>query len=118
MRIPQQNEPHPIEMPEAPNPRLLRAIVKQHSTFSDHRPVDTYNTNIIDSDSLPEVPDPTHKQRTVSVDKKTGKKVSGREAGAKAVSFFLRSAFAALTEAHRESPLSQLSSITVNFDHA
>ncbi len=115
VRISKKNNADEIDIPEVPNPRLLRAGVKQYSTFSDFRPVDTYNTTLINPDVIPQLPDSTHKKRTLNINKSTGE-VTNKRTGARAVSFVLRSAFAALEEAHRKSPLSQLSSITVNFD--
>jgi|GEM_PF-4967969 len=116
MRISKQNINTENDAPAAPNPRLLKAGEKQYSTFSDLRPVDTYNTKVINADLLPELHDPTHKQGTFKVDKNTGE-ITQKRNGALAVSFYLRSAFAAIEEVHVESSCSQLSSITVNFDH-
>ncbi len=92
------------------NPAIMRALAKRTGTLSDFTPVDTLNTPIIDYNRLQFLPAPSHKKAVQWLQQKNGK-------GARAYSFVLRSAYAALEHARRDRPGFVLNHITVNFDH-
>lgn len=93
-------------------PAIMRALVKRYATFSDLTPVDTLNTPQIDYNKLNDLSDPTHK-KTVQWQYKDEDKKSG----ARAYSYVLRSAYAALKHAKRKGPELVINHITVNLDH-
>lgn len=87
----------------SPNPRILRTVQKQEITGNDLAPVDTSNTNIPSTDSLPSLPN--RKKRTGPI--KTGKRK---------LSYHLRYLFKALLQWKETRADHKVSFATVHFD--
>lgn len=87
----------------APNPRILRALNKHTITGNDLAPVDTSNSNIPSTDSLPSLPNRKKRFRPITI-------------GKRKLSFQLRYLFKALLQWKQDKPAYKISFATVHFD--
>jgi hypothetical protein len=87
----------------APNPRISRALNKQEITGNDLAPVDTSNTNIPSTDSLPSLPNRKKRSRPITI-------------GKRKLSYQLRYLFKALLQWKEDKVDYKISFATVHFD--
>ena len=91
------------EVISAPNPRIQRALNKQTITGNDLAPVDTSNTNIPPTDSLPPLPNRKKRSRPITI-------------GKRKLSYQLRYLFKALLQWKEDKADYKISFATVHFD--
>ncbi len=92
-----------VAVKPAPNPRILRDLQRREIAVSDLAPVDTSNSNIPTTDSLPDLPN--RKKRTGPI-----------SAGKRKLSYQLRYLFKALLLWKENKPLHKIAFATVHFD--
>lgn len=101
----------PAEM--TPNPRIMRFLAKQATTFSTSQPVDTFNTALLTPDNLPKIERKGAKKVVTKVVRRIEKKTHTKTY-IHYVSYQLRCAFDVLNEDVAKDDSLTLSFITVN----